>query len=192
MNSLSKLMTICAGGLMAALLLVFLVAKPLVNNVVTTNAELSRKKIEVKTLEQQITAYKTAQSDLSKVTEKETVFNSIVDREDLVVAIQSVEAAAGLTGTKQSLRIQEQQEDAPPVEDLLTNHAGISEVPYALSVNNDFDGLVKYLRYLEHLPQLTELSKIEFVAESTERERIMTHTGHALTTINGVFFVKSK
>ncbi|MGE5392743.1 MAG: hypothetical protein ACM3NH_03290 [Candidatus Saccharibacteria bacterium] len=192
MNSLSKLLSICVAGVLAAILVGLFVVKPLLNTVVSLNQELSRKKTELKTLEQQIIAYKTAQSDLSKVEEKETVFNTIVDRENLVVPIQQVEAGAALTNTKQILKIEEQQEGAPAPEDLLVSHPGVAEVPYILTVSNDYNDLIRYLRYLEHLPQLTEVTHLEFVAESTERDKSMIHTGQAVTTINGVFFVKSK
>lgn len=193
MNSLSKLAAICVCGIVGGILLAFLGVKPLLNTIGSLNQELSRKKIEVKTLEQQIAAFKTAQSDLSKVTDKETIFNTIVDKEDLVGPIQSVEAAAALTDTKQTIKIEEQLDAVAAPDDVVAGHTGITEVPYILSVENDYNGLIRYLKYLEHLPQMTEISKIEFVAESATRDRTtIYHTGQAAATIRGVFFVKSK
>jgi hypothetical protein len=48
------------------------------------------------------------------------------------------------------------------------------------------------LRYLEHLPQFTEISKIDLSAEQVEsaESREPVRTGRVLGTIDGVFFLK--
>lgn len=193
MSALTKLISFCLAGLIvSALLFVFLI-KPALFDSAELNQQINAKKTELVTLEQQIAAYKTAQSDLSKAKRKDEVVSAIVKKEDLVLAVKSLELAASRTGTLEELNIEEVEDKAkeksPPV---ISAKSGLQEVPYQITITNNFVGTINFLSYLEHLPQFTEVTLLTLAAEKQESEvpgGAPSYTGRVLGSINGVFFV---
>lgn len=195
MKPLTKLILTLVIGLAVTFGSGFYLIKPTLQKINQMNADLRNKKSEVKTLEQQIVAFTTAQSDLSKATEKERIAASIVSKYDLVKSIKSMEDASLATGTTQELSIQDPyllKDKAAKPSQIISGKQGIDEVPYVLTVQNEFLGLVYYLQYLEHLPYFTELTKLELsggVVETTEKGVRPAHTGRVDAKIEGVLFI---
>lgn len=201
-NYRTKILITCTAGLAASVILVFVFIQPLLQSTRALNEELGYHQAELLKIEKQIEEFKTAQADLSRATFKEDIFNTIPIKEDLSVSIQDTEVAAGVTGTTQSIQILETPakptgrlrgavDAAAPLFDKLKLS---SEVRYTLTVQNDFDGFVKYLQYLEHLPHFTEFSKITLNAstenQSTRSGGITQNSGVITGTLEGVFLVK--
>jgi ABC-type transport system involved in cytochrome bd biosynthesis fused ATPase/permease subunit len=195
MKALSRIILINIVGACATFLLVVFVVRPILGEVVSTNQTVKSKKSELNLIDQQILAFKTAQSDLSKATRKDEITNAIQPKENLVLAVHDLEAAAAHTNTTESLDVKDPvstaDSAAPKNPDVVAGKQSIKEVPYALTTLNDFSGTVNFLSYLEHLPHFTEISKILLTAETQEsQQKTPVHTGKIIGSFNAVFFVK--
>lgn len=197
MSGIVKFIAILIVGLLLSLSVYSFLVSPVLGQLSTLKNNLAAKKTELVTLEQQILAYKNAQSDLSKASEKNVIFNAFLDREQLVSAVKSLERAAALTATSSSLKINEPSSDTKPADrpqPVIANKEGLNEIPYRVTTFNDFLGTIKFLAYLEHLPEFTEISKINLSAETSESDQTKTrvYTGRVMGSIDGVFFTRAK
>jgi len=193
MNGLTRNLTIFISGFILSVMLVFFAIKPVLSDVSRLHDSIQQQKTESVTLDRQIRAFKTAQSDLSKASRKSEISTAIPAKETLVDAVKDLESAAAKTGVDHTLQIRESTDPglvkAPPV---VSNRNGISEVSYKLNAVSDFAGIVRFLDYLEHLPHFTEISKINLSAETTEAaNNKVNHTGRILGNFDGVFFIKA-
>ena len=197
MTALTKLIISSVGGLVVAVLLLVFLVNPTLNKVSELNEESRDKKTKLDTLEQQMRAYQTAQEDLAQAVERQRISDSLVTRENLEAAVLSVEAAATLTRTEESKKITDvvenplkKAEDAKPV---VTNKIQIEEIPYRLSLKNDYVGVVNFLKYIENLPQFSEVTKITLSAEliqSGDEDVPPIRTGKILADIEALFFIR--
>ena len=188
MKSLTKIILISGVGITLCVGLTFLAINPALNNVVTANQEIGDMKNELTTLENQVRAFKNAQSDLSKATRKNEIVDSIVTKETLVATVKELELAASRTNT---IHVLEFSEPAPGSnkKSVINHDSDIEEVPIRITVINNYVGLLNFLSYLEHV-RFAEISRADFSAEILEGDTA-THTGRILGTIDGVFFVKT-
>ncbi|HYE22510.1 MAG TPA: hypothetical protein VD998_02890 [Verrucomicrobiae bacterium] len=205
MNSLTKLILVIVLGCVVITGLVLYLIKPSLGQVSKLNQNLRDKKTENKTLEQQILAFRTAQSDLAKASEKERIAAAIVDKETLAESIKVVENASDSTGSSHILSIEEELQaaagatrgrggaQAKAPANVISGKRGVGEVPYVLSVKNDFIGLLNFIKYLEHSPHFTEISSFELRSELTSADSgAVSSTGQINGTLNGVFFINKK
>ncbi|MBI2607900.1 MAG: hypothetical protein HYW51_03690 [Candidatus Doudnabacteria bacterium] len=194
MKPLTKLIATGIFGLVITGLIFLLLVSPALSKVASLHEESKSKKTELVTLEQQIRAYQTAEADLSKADQRQKISDSFVTREDLVTAIQGVERSAQLTNTQESKTITDDVENPTKGEKrpaVIVGKKLIEEIPYQLSLKNDYVGTVNFLRYLEHLPQFSEVTEITLSAETESSEAGSIRTGQVLGTIDAVFFVKT-
>lgn len=194
MKSFAKILITIAVGTLGCFIVYMLLIAPSTARTIALSDELRTKRQEEITLEQQALAFRTAQSDLSKATDKNKVLNAIVDKEHLVTAIQSLEAGANLTETVHELKINEEAPGKPKPVQVLADKGGLTEVPYRISTINTYAGTIRMLEYLEHLPQFTEIYKINLSAELKDAANSSspTRTGRVLGSIDGVFLIKTK
>jgi hypothetical protein len=194
MKSLTKLFVINAIGLVVSIILIMVLVRPTIGKVATINNDLKGKKTQLKTLETQILAFKSAQSDLSRATQRDRVTNAVLDRENLVAVVEDVEAAAANTGSEHSISITDLDPAAKAPPAIIKGVTNITEVKYTLNITNNFGGIVNFIKYMEHLPHFTEITDLRLVAETATSTstgiQTVTRTGEVLTTINGLFFVK--
>ncbi|MDP4001192.1 MAG: hypothetical protein Q8P83_03050 [bacterium] len=196
MKPLTKLVATGFSGLVIAGLVFVLLVSPALSKVSELHEESKMKKTELATLEQQIRAYQTAEADLSKAAQREKISDSFVSREDLVVAIQSVEKAAIVTRTEETKTITDKVENPVKGEKskpVIPGKKLIEEVPYRLLIKNNYVGVVNFMRYLEHLPQFSEVTNITLSAETTSVTAggNPIPTGQVLGTIDAAFFIKT-
>ena len=154
MNATTKLVVIIAVGALVAALIFFFLINPVLAELPELNGRLKEKKTELITLEQQIQAFRNAQSDLARATRKEEIAVALVNKENLVLAVQNIEAAAVAANSEHTLANLEDlllQKIKP--EPLIANKTGLEEIPYRLTTLTDYLGTIDILRYLEHLPQ---------------------------------------
>ena len=191
MKAFGKTTAILVAGLLISLLLIIFFVSPQLSEVNFMNATVKEKKVELDRLEQQILAFKTAQSDLAKATRKDDILDSILIKEDLVDAVIDLENAASKSQTQEELEIKELGEKEKHVP-VVSKPKDIEEVPYQLSTTSDYAGIVNFLRYLEHLPHFTEISEISLQAETTGtgQNGVVIHTGKIFGNLKGVFFIK--
>lgn len=193
MNSLTKLAAIVVAGLGFTAGLVLFLLNPNLAKLATLADQTQQKQLELLTLQQQINAYKTAALDLSKASEKQLIAETFVIREDLVKAMQSVEAGAGKSAVQLEAKINEPDVKAKqPTKQVLSEKGKLIEIPYRFSTTSDFIGMVKFLQYLEHLPQFTEISKMDLSAEVVETDGRTSPTGNIYGSIDGIFLIKEK
>lgn len=192
MKALTKLISVIVIGIIIAFCAVVYLIKPALGQVVKLNEDLRAKKTESKTLEEQILAFKTAQSDLAKATQKDRILDSIVIREDLVDPIQNLEAAVAASGSTHELAI---DNDAAPTpgqrvtpKKPIGNYPGVKEISFTLSITNDYEGLIQFLKYMENSPYFTEFSNFEIGAQASEGGD---RTGRLIAVIKGVFYVQA-
>jgi hypothetical protein len=198
MTGYTKLVAYTVVGLIASACAFLFLVRPALDQVTKLSEEEGVTKAEIHRLEQQILAYKTAQSDLSKATNKDQLFNTFVDDKNLSIPIEELESKAKITGTTYELKINrefitEPQADtrkattvrsAAPLK-TVTIQKELEEVPYTLTVtNSSYENLVTFVKYLEHIPHFTEVSKMRLAPVEGEGA-----TGVA-ATIDGVFLVK--
>jgi Tfp pilus assembly protein PilO len=199
MKGLTKIIIILFVGFGTSIMLYTFIIAPLLSEVNIINADVRTKKMELSVLQKQITAFKTAQADLAKATRKDDVIKAILEREDLVEAVLDLERSSLNTTSVHQLEIKEvviNPKDRKAVASqisVISKKTGIDEVPYEVSVTNDFMGMVNFINYLEHLPHFTEISKINL---SSEQDKSLlgdiNRSGRVAGIINGVFFVKQK
>jgi hypothetical protein len=196
MKALTKLTIIAVGGLSAIIIIFFLMVSPTLDKVSRLNEEFAEKKTALSTLEQQARAYQTAKLDLSQATERDRITRTIVDKENLVIAIQNIEEGAIVTRTEEQMRITDRVENPKKVEEALVpiikNKVLIEEIPYRLELKNNYVGLVNFLRYVENLPEFSEVVKLVFSAELIKSDDINSppvRTGQVLGSFDALFFV---
>lgn len=193
MKALSRNIAIFISGFIITMLIVLFAIKPVLSDVGSLHDGVKQQKTESATLDQQIRAFKTAQSDLSKATRKDEVADAIPTRETLVDAVKDMESAVAKSGVEHTLQIKESVDADNKPRPVVANRNGIDEVTYRLSTVSDWGGLIKLTQYLEYLPHFTELSKISLSAETTEgQSNKVNHTGRVLGNFDGVFFIKNK
>lgn len=201
MRSLTRIIVISIIGLAASFLLVIFLISPTLSQLAKTNEEIRQRKSELALLEQQVRAYKNAQSDLSKASRKTEILEAFASEENLVLAVKELEAAAAQSQTTEILDIRDPVEWAgansrvkPPAQ-VVSNLQGLTEIPYEVStLSLDFKSLVDFVGYLEHLPHFMEISNINLSAEVKEGEGAGSkpiHTGKVMGNFKGVFFIQS-
>lgn len=192
MKSFTKIIVFTVCGASISLLLVLAIARPVLDDVSATNKLVKQKKNELATLDQQIRAFKTAQSDLARATRKDEIVNIIVPKENLVLAVKDMETAAAKTGTVEALLMKEADLKGPKTPEVISGKQGMEETGYQLTTLNDYNGTINFLAYLEHLPHFTEISKIILSAETQEASNSApAHTGKIIGSFDGVFFIKT-
>ena len=191
MKALTRIIVILVSGFIACLIVILYGAAPMLSGISNITESIKAKKSELATLDLQIRSFKTAQSDLAKATRKDDIANAIVVKESLNQSVEELEAIAKKTNTTEILNIPDATADTqtPPIR--VINARGIDEVPYNLSTKSDFAGVVNFLSYLEHLPNFTEIDKIDLSAEvSGNSTTSQVHTGAVIGNFEGVFFIK--
>lgn len=192
MSPLTKLVVIIVGGVVISIALVSLLVKPNFGRVSVLGKTVEQKKQELATLQQQINAFKTAQSDLARASEKEKVQGTVLLREDLLTAIKNLEVGAAKSGVALEVKINEpdgKTKIAPKA--VVADKGELKEIPFRLYTTGDFSGTVKFMQYLEHLPNLSELSKLDLSAETVQIDKTVVQTGKVFGSIDGVFLVKA-
>jgi Tfp pilus assembly protein PilO len=196
MKSFTKFILIVIGGFLASVVLYAMVVRPNIAGIDQLFSKSIDKQTELKTVGEQITAYKNSQADLNAVQNKDRITSAILERENLEVAVQEIEAAATASGVESSISIHDDpatlkdQAASPVVQDKVK----IDEIPYTLSVSGPYESVLKFIKYLEHLPHFTEISQIGMNATTTlsSGETTARHDGSVTSTIDAVFFIKSK
>jgi hypothetical protein len=180
-------------GVIASLILTLFVISPTLTDISQLNAQVTAQKTEVLTLDQQILAFRSAQSDLSKAVRKSEITSVISVKEDLTAAVLDLERAMNLSQISDHLlQIKEQTDPKvakpPPV---ISGHVAIEEIPYMLSFTTSYLGVLNALAYLEHLPHFTEIFQIDLSAETLSGPGgEATHTGQVFANFSGVFFIR--
>ena len=193
MKAISKIITILICGFTAISLLLFFAVGPAVSDVGKLHIAVKAGKTELLAIQQQILAFKTAQSDLSKASRKDEIGQAISTRETLVDAVKDMELALAKVSGEHDLQINDAVNPKLAASaGVTTGRVGVDEIAYSLNVTTDYPGILTFLAFLEHLPHFTEISKINLSAETAEvNNQKAVHTGRVLGNFNGVFFVKS-
>ena len=195
MSALTKNIIISSVGTIICIVISVWMIRPLIDQIGNLHSTLVAKKTEMVNLDQQIRAYQTAEADLKKATEKDKILNAVLEKEDLVTAVKGVEAAAARTNVDEIMTIHDpfiqtvKQVGSKAVPPLTRGLNNIVEVPYDLSVNGTYLSMIDFFSYLENLPNLTEVSKFDMIAEISKSAQGI-HTGKVNTNITGVFYVK--
>ncbi len=163
MNNLRKLIIVSVLGFGISLILFFLLVQPNLDKVSALYSEAAAKRTEHQTLLGQILAYKSSQSEIASVSNKDFILNSVLERNKLQVAIEELEAGAFLAGVGESMSIREELDEAgksKPAPAVIQGNSDIDEVYYTVTVSGPFISMVKFIQYAEHLPHFTEILKI--------------------------------
>ena len=191
MKSYTRIILILAGGIIVSLVLILLVIGPAIGEVKSDNAEVISKKAELVTLDQQIKAFKTAQTDLAKATRKVDIAQAIPTRNDLVLAVKDLESAAISSNSSENLLLTESKDSKTP--SVIPARAGISQISFRVaSVSESFVDALNFISLLEHLPHFGEITKFNLSADSTAAENAQTvRSGKIIGNFDGVFFIKA-
>lgn len=201
MSGYSKLITYICGGIVLVAAAYFFLLSPALTRVSGLSSQEYGTRAEAERLELQINAYKTAQSDLSKATNKELLYATVIDDKKLYIPIEEIEAGAKATNTTYQFKIHRssinETEEASAAgagrraaaepRKKVTSQNLLEEVPYTLIVQNpSYVQMVTFLKYMEHIPHFTEVSKISMSMQPLpENERTV-----VTATIDGVLLVK--
>jgi hypothetical protein len=195
MKSISKILMISAICLVVTVSVFVLLIQSSVQTLTEINSEAVRKKTDLKTLEEQIVAFRNSQKDLAVASDREKIIQSIVVKENLEVPIKKIEEAAVKSNSDQSLLIRENDMagTGDSFHPMIKSKGNVEEVPYTISSTTNFLNLIKFLQYVEHLPNFSEVSSLSLSAiagTTTGKDSQATHSGNILTTIEAVFFVQ--
>lgn len=193
MKILTKLALISIAGFITSVLIFIFLIRPNLNQVSESYDAAVKKQTELKALSDQIVAFKNSESDLNKVQNKDKILNSILERENVQVAIREIESAALLSSTEEGMTIQENLNPAAEASKLvIIGNPNIDEVLYTINISGSFTSLIKFLQYMEHLPHFTEMIKISLGASTTGTDvsGVPEHSGNLTGAINAVFFVR--
>ncbi len=197
MTGYTRLITYSVSGVLLAGSLFVFVLKPALNRGAELAQEERTSKAELDRLDNQILAYKTAQSDLAKAVQKDMLSSVIVQETDLGIPIEEVEAGAKATGSTYQFKIlrdslSEEQEEGQrrsaraAAAKRVLDQTEYEEVPYTLTVqNSSYTSLISFLKYLEHIPHFTEVSGVDMSWQESDEV-----PDFVSATINGVFLVK--
>ena len=198
-NPLTKNIIVVALGLIVCFVLGVIALKPALANLSSLNHELDQKNTDVANLQQQVRAYQTAESDLNHATRKNEIAESILTKEELVDAVKEVESAAAKSGTDEAMQITDpfvaKDSKAPaekPTPTAVPQNANTVQVPYQLVAKSSYLSLIDFMSYLEHLPNFTEVTKIQMIAETAggSQNTSPVHTGRVISTIDAIFYVQ--
>ncbi|HEX9503102.1 MAG TPA: hypothetical protein VF974_02150 [Patescibacteria group bacterium] len=197
MKNQTKIIAISLFGLIVSFGLVLSVVNPTLSKIDELNKAILIKIIEQKQLEEQITIFKNSQRDLARATGKQSISESVLKREDLQLAIQKIESAALATKVSESMAIVDETDPLKKGsvdKQLINGKSFITEVPYTLNVSSDFRQLIDFMRYMEHLPHFTEVSRISLQASggSADSKGTFSHSGTIIGSIESVFFIQKK
>jgi hypothetical protein len=199
MRALTKLVVMGIGGLVLAVLILVVLVNPGLKRTHELNQISTEKKTKLSALEKQMKAYQTAQADLAQAVERQRITESLLTRETLEEAVISVESAASITQTEESKKITDEVENPEKNNEVrtpvVTSKIQIEEIPYRLSTKNHYIGVVNFIKYLENLPQFSEIEKITLSAELIESEIEDTspiRTGLILGDIEALFFIRTE
>ena len=81
--------------------------KPNLSKIQFLASDRLKQEAELVSLEQQVVAFKNAQSDLARASKKEKILNAFLIREDLVEAIKDIEAGASKSVVVLAIAIKE-------------------------------------------------------------------------------------
>ncbi len=190
MKSLTKVILISLIGFIISACLLVLLINPGVSQVIDQKDNVILQKTQLKTLEQQLITYKNSQIDLARTNDKQIIFSSLLNRENLQLAIEGIEAAAVRSGTPESLIINEDSANNQKAA-IVSGKAHLDEIRYTLSTTSNFMQMIDFLKYLEHLPYFTEISKISLqAAQSNNSAGGLIHSGDVIGSTQAVFFVQ--
>jgi hypothetical protein len=199
MNSKTKIVITVGLGLLLSVAAVMFGFQPLLADVKQLNETLGLKQNELTKIEKQIVEFKSAQTDLARATFKDDVYSTVVIREDLSLAIQDLEAAAGKTDTAETIQITEPVQETgrrgARATETVSVFEGLTlseEIRYTMTARNDYEGFVSFLQYLENLPHFTEFDQIKLnaVTDNSSGDEDSRNTGDITGTLEGVFLVK--
>ncbi len=128
MKNLTKVLATLVFGASIFILIVIFLAMPGLNDIDAINADAKEKKIQLETLDQQIRAFKRAQADLKQASRREDITNAFVSKEDLVIVVKELEAAATASATKVTLDIKELGPKDKP-SNITNKPKGMDEIP---------------------------------------------------------------
>jgi hypothetical protein len=196
MKTITKISAILIFGIVALILSVIFFTSPVLDEVNIVNAQVKQKQIELLELHQQIVAFKNAQADLAQATRKTDITQSVVLKEDLVIPVQDLEAAINKNAIDMVLQIKE-----PDTKEkfILSNPTGITQVSYGVTaIAPDFPSLINLFGYIEHMPHITEPTKIILSSEilnapaasTPQTQAAVVRTGRVQIDLKGVFFIK--
>jgi type II secretory pathway pseudopilin PulG len=198
MNNYSRLISYVFAGLVLSAGIYFLAVRPTMLNVSTQIEEASAVRSQVVVLDQQILAYRTAQSDLSKAENRELLETFVVNDKNLHITIEEVERAAQATSTSYQFDIHRDEigqseaagtQSQGAVEEVakVTTQNLLEEVPYTLTVSNpNYAQLVRFFQYIENLPHFTEISNFVLSVQNDPDSNLSGVTAVA----DGIFLVE--
>lgn len=199
MKGLSKILIITIAGAGLSVLLILFLIFPALERLNGINLTIKQQKSELWVLDQQVRAFKNAESDLSKALRKEEINTVILSKEDLVLAVKDLEASANRASTAENLNITDpiswkgaDAKTKPPAAVLL-NHPGVEEIPFTThTLSQDWKSLIDFVSLLDHQPRFLELSYISLSADTIlgEQKEVI-NTGKVIGSFKGVFLIKS-
>lgn len=118
----------------------------------------SKRVLELETLKTEQLSFEQGQKDLASLAEKDVPPSELFSKDTKVFKeIQRLEAVAARSGVKFSLTIAGDAKTAPKAEDVASE---IYIVPYTMTVDGGFEGVMKFTQELEHLPFITHVKML--------------------------------
>lgn len=209
MNSFSaknKLIMIASIALVMIFLAVFLIFKPLFNNVSSLNTEVQEQKDKYAKLVLEEESYNQARSDLEQIEPRVGQIESLFPvKEELVELVESLELLADTFDSEFTIIITDADEhpetsrrmasEEKPYE-VVAGLKNVEVIPFDFQLEGDFLGVINFLQALENQPFYSEIESIVLssVIEKLETgpERQQTRSGEVLANIRAAFYAKAQ
>ncbi len=190
-----------AGGVVAGLvLLVIFVVSPLLLDLGAANLAIRQGRQELSNLQAEINSYRELSLGFARsAPEREVLQKMFPLREEMVGLVEGLETAVEGAGASSKLTIidrQEQEQEglgrgAATPEIVISGLRRTEEIPYQLEVAGDYRQLLDFLLYLDNLGFLTEIRKLEVVADAVQNQITgePRQNGEGTAKLEGVFFI---
>lgn len=198
-----KILITLAGVILVCAVLVSFTIIPLLSRIVSLNEEIKNNQLDLVKITTEIKNFEKATRDLEKYKLGRGALTAMFPvREEMVSLVQGLESVINRAGLSAELKIADKKEE------LMAGSGGrevistptvvpglepIEEIPYLLEARGDYRSLINFFVYLESLPFVSEITKINITADSIQEEarRIIINTGTGIAKIEGVFFIRA-
>ena len=196
-----KLIAIIAGGILLFVVVLFLIIKPLINDLSRLHEEVQQRKDTLNRLVIEERSYISARDDLVRIQSRtQEIEDLFPPKEELVRFIEQLESIADTFGSDFSITITDAEEDFNSTRKteekkeytVVPGLKKIEVIPYNFRLSGDFSSIVKFLQALENQPFFSEIEALALSSEVKKSQEIggVVRTGRVQASVRAAFYAR--
>lgn len=192
------------GILVISLALVLFVVVPVLGKIGELRVELDTSEEAIAKAIMEVENYQAAVKEFKRIAGgSDQITQMFPLRDEMIFLVREIEEAVSVAGASSELKLTDKVEEPKPVRTagsaeevippLVSGLVNIEEVPYKLTLNSSYRDLVDFLLKFEHLPYISEITKISITADTEQSEvtKTLINTGSGTSKLEGVFFIRN-